>query len=119
MRKLLHAMLTAAALSAAGAAMAQGSGAECQGVTASGTPYACGAHSMPGFPGITAPGTYYPPGTYANVVPSENQAYAPPQYRVEPAYPYAYPYARPSRRDRDGDGVPNRSDRYPDNPYRR
>lgn len=28
----------------------------------------------------------------------------------------AYPY--PTRRDRDGDGVRNRNDRQPDNPYR-
>ena len=31
------------------------------------------------------------------------------------AYSGNYPYAR-SRRDRDGDGVPNRADRYPDDP---
>ena len=52
---------------------------------------------------------------------------------TQPAYVYsppAYYYGRPGhrhhghhyhghRRDRDGDGVPNRYDRRPDNPYRR
>jgi hypothetical protein len=30
----------------------------------------------------------------------------------------AYPYQRPQRRDRDGDGVRNNRDRYPDDPNR-
>ena len=43
-----------------------------------------------------------------------NRAYVP--YSTGPAYPYT-PYAR-SRTDRDGDGVSNRRDRYPDDPRR-
>ena len=39
----------------------------------------------------------------------------------QPTYVYPQPYYgghRHYRRDRDGDGVPNRFDRRPDNPYR-
>ncbi len=48
-----------------------------------------------------------------------------PGYYYEPArwvdYGGRWHYTRPLWRpgDRDGDGVPNRFDRYPDNPYRR
>ncbi|MBG9388211.1 hypothetical protein [Caenimonas aquaedulcis] len=37
--------------------------------------------------------------------------------RVAPAYPYTRE-GRAARRDRDGDGVPNAQDRYPDNSRR-
>jgi hypothetical protein len=43
-----------------------------------------------------------------------NRYYVP--YATVPAYPYV-PYAR-TRSDRDGDGIPNRRDRYPDDPSR-
>ena len=43
-----------------------------------------------------------------------------PGYSAYPGYP-SYPGyydPRPTRRDRDGDGVPNRADRFPDDPRR-
>ena len=44
-----------------------------------------------------------------------NRYYVP--YSTAPAYPYV-PYANRRRGDRDGDGIPNRRDRYPDDPSR-
>lgn len=38
--------------------------------------------------------------------------------RAAPHYPYTRDDSRAARRDRDGDGVPNAQDRYPDNPRR-
>lgn len=117
MKKLMLSMLAAAALSAAGTAMAQDGGAECQGAQSSGGRPDCGAgptgpsYPTAGVPVNPPPGTYHAPYAYQDY---RDYAYGP-QYQVHPAYPHA----RPSRRDRDGDGVPNRSDRFPFDPYRR
>jgi hypothetical protein len=63
-----------------------------------------------------SPGYYYAPPTY----------YAPPAYYAPPTYYYPQTHYAPvyvaphygGRRDRDGDGIPNRFDRRPNNPYR-
>ena len=115
MKKLLHAMFATAVLSVTGVAMAQDGGAECQGAASSGGRPGCGAGPTVPYPTAGVPITP-PPGVYHDPYGYRDGSYWP-QYRAQ-ARP-AYPYAQPSRRDRDGDGVPNRSDRYPDNPYRR
>jgi hypothetical protein len=117
MNKLMHSMFAAAALLAAGAVMAQDGGAECQGAASSGGRPGCGAgptvpYPTAGVPVTPPPGVYYSPYAYRDY---GRYAYGP-QYQ-HPAQP-AYPYTRPSRRDRDGDGVPNRNDRYPYDPSR-
>ena len=68
----------------------------------------------------TQPGYVYTQPSYVYTQPA--YVYSPP-----PAYYYGPPGHRHrgghhyhgNRRDRDGDGVPNRYDRRPDNPYRR
>jgi len=113
MRKLVLALLAVAGLYA-GAVFAQD------------------AESLAGGAWRTTPNPNLVPGTpeyYGN----SGWPPAPPQ---QPQYPYyygnrgypvpyaygapapAYPYLRPRRGDRDGDGVPNRRDRYPGDPSR-
>jgi len=66
-----------------------------------------------GYPNYTAPVYGYAQPGYV---------YSQPAYVYsQPTYVYPQPYYgghRHYRRDRDGDGVPNRFDRRPDNPYR-
>jgi hypothetical protein len=51
--------------------------------------------------------------------PQAQRPYVAPVPQVYPQYPDGRPaYAQRSRRDRDGDGVENRRDRYPDDPRR-
>ena len=112
MKKVFIAAAALAALAAGGAAMAQGD-AQCQVNPASCSNW---ANSTPTY-GYSGPNVYVQPGVriaqgawpYAY-----NRQYAQPQY---PQYWQRAPYAR-TRRDRDGDGVPNWRDRYPDDPAR-
>lgn len=112
MRLLALSLLAAASFAGAGGALAQDGGAECQAGSAWGSKPGCGAGPSGGPYGAPGSGRYvapaYPPlgayGPYAY----DRYTYARP----------AYPYLRPHRRDRDGDGVRNSRDRYPDNPYR-
>jgi hypothetical protein len=125
MKKLVLS-LAAVAACACGGAWAQG--ADCQAGAAWGTPAGCG---NPG----DAPGYVYNNGAvYNNGVNVYNNSGWPPANSN--AYPYGYavpgilgalgfpqivqsqryPQYQASRGDRDGDGVRNRSDRYPDDP---
>ena len=115
MKKLALSMLAAVALSAAGAAMAQDGGAECQGLRHSGGGTCGGGPTVPHYPYSDAPMAVPPGAQYGPYVYRDGLYW--PQYQAQ-ARP-AYPQARPSRRDRDGDGVSNRYDRHPDDPYRR
>lgn len=120
MKKLMLSSLAAVALCASsGAALAD---AECQAGSAWGYKEGCGGPS-PGTPQAYPP--YYVPApgnsgwpaaqqAYPYAYGYENRGYAP---QAAPAYPYA-PAARANRRDRDGDGVSNRRDRFPDDPSR-
>jgi hypothetical protein len=116
MKKLMLSMLAMSAMAAGGAAFAQQGDAECQAGIAWGAKPGCGDPTAPPAAPpnatvlqgpIAAPHYdprfgYYDPRVYG------------PTSRVRPAEPYV----QPSRRDRDGDGVRNRDDRYPDNPRR-
>lgn len=116
MRKLVLAALAAASLTAAGGVLAQDGGAECQAGSAWGPKPGCGSGpAAPHYPYIERP-----QGAY--VIPAD------PHSRTYPRYaPYAYdgtakarparPVQQPHRRDRDGDGVRNNRDRFPDDPY--
>jgi hypothetical protein len=72
---------------------------------------------------IGGPGVYYPAPVYVQPQP----VYVQPQpVYVQPAPVYGYGYQHGWNRghhygwrDNDGDGVPNRYDRAPNNPYRR
>jgi len=113
MRKLIVSLVAAVASLAAGEALAQGDG-----TGARGPEYG----PVPGTP------EYY--GNSGGSLGGMTPQYAPPPYyrdRDGTFIPYgyrdsrpAYPYERPRRidRDRDGDGVPDRRDRYPDDPRR-
>jgi hypothetical protein len=109
MKKLIVSLIAAGGLFLSGGAFAQGDG-----TGASGPAYG----PVPGTP------EYYgnSGGTLPGVDPRDyrDRAYAP----YGPYVPHmqrdsrrAYPYAR-TRRDRDGDGISNRRDRYPDDPRR-
>lgn len=111
MKKLMLSMLAMGAMAAGGAAFAQS--AECGAGVAWGPIPGCGDPTAPPanaqvWPGHRAP--YFDPriGYY------DPRVYYPPTARF---YPHV-PYVQPSRRDRDGDGVRNRDDRYPDDPRR-
>jgi hypothetical protein len=110
MKKLIYAAAAIAALVAAGPSFAQS--AECQAGSAWGAQPGCDSASMP-------PSVYgnsgWPPAGAGYTYPYLAQAL--PQFVT----PYAYSVPRsqrvyPSRRDRDGDGVRNSQDRYPDDP---
>lgn len=105
-------IIGAAVLAAAAAALAQSGAAECQ-VGPSSAPAWCNppaqAPGYGGYPGGTWPGwgngyPAYPAGAPWGWGVAESGV---------PAYPT--PHAR-TRRDRDGDGIANRYDRYPDDP---
>jgi hypothetical protein len=124
MKKLI---LCAALAAAGGMASTAWADAECQAGNAYGTKPGC-------------PGPDYGPSTPLGIMgnsgmlmpPQRDEAYYP---RAAPDYPYFRSDAEQrawerqrwerahrgnaSRHDRDGDGVRNRDDRYPDNPYRR
>ncbi|HWI82574.1 hypothetical protein [Ramlibacter sp.] len=132
MNRLIVSVLATAALAAGGAAVAQGGDAESQAGSAwRGTPnYGPYAYPVPnqqvpspevqrgfgpapdqvyGNSGWTPPNGYVYRGT---------DRYGRPLYSAQaPSYGYIL-NDRASRRDRDGDGVPNRRDRFPDD-YRR
>jgi hypothetical protein len=109
MRKLMLSTLAIASL-AAGAVFAQSGDADSQ---------AGSAWRAPNSP-IQLPPAYDNSGATAprpEVYDYRDYRYSPYAYRdVRPAYPYVRPHRRD--RDRDGDGIPDRRDRYPDNPYR-
>jgi hypothetical protein len=67
-----------------------------------------------GYPNHAAPAYVYSQPAYVYSQPGYGYA--------QPGYGYAQPHygghRHHYRRDRDGDGVPNRYDRRPDNPYR-
>jgi hypothetical protein len=121
MKKILSVLLAAAALASVGVAQAQDGGAECQ---ASGR---CG--NVGRDKGLDANGNFDPRIAQDNasrgIYPPNSGYYGwGGQYGL-PAiiadgrwgqnYGYASPYPR-SNRDRDGDGVRNNRDRYPDDP---
>jgi hypothetical protein len=122
MQKILLSALAAAALCAAGGAVAQDGGAECQAGSAWGPKPGCGAGPSTGaanpyadqrawiVPQAVAPTTVGPPEAYAY----GNRLYGPNVYPETPRPDYRH--RRGGHRDRDGDGVPDRYDRYPDDP---
>jgi hypothetical protein len=113
MKKLMLSMLAMAAMASGGSAFAQQGGAECNSGIAWGANPGCGDPTAPPanaqvWPGQRAP--YFDPriGYY------DPRVYAP----TDRVHRRAAPVVQPSRRDRDGDGVRNRDDRYPDDPRR-
>lgn len=115
MKKLIVSALLAAGLAAVGGtAFAQA--AEGQAGSAYRQPGAADYGPVPGTADYYCNSGFCPPPTVyydGRRVYSRPYAAAP----VYPHYPYATPYAR-TQRDRDGDGVINRRDRFPDDPSR-
>lgn len=130
MKKLIYVAAAAAALMAGGA-FAQGD-AECQAGAAYGPKPGCDSAATP------PASAYYGNRVYGNSGWTPEQAYGGNYGNVLPYvlgsalggvllndgrwvssnnYAYNTPYPR-TRRDRDGDGVPNWQDRYPDDPRR-
>jgi hypothetical protein len=126
MKKLIYSVAAAAAL-VAGGAWAQG--ADCQAGSAWGQKPGCGATDaappIAGNSGWTppyyypeqavVPGVAYPP--FAQAYPQQVYPYASngTQVWVDPSTGAQYSI-RPRANDRDGDGVRNNRDRYPDDP---
>ena len=111
MKKLIVSVLAVASLAAGGVAIAQG--AEGQAGSAwnnNGVDYG----PRPGTPEYYG-NSGFPPADQI-VVPNSRRYYGPngQAYRNSRSY-YS---SRATPRDRDGDGVPNRRDRYPDDPTR-
>jgi hypothetical protein len=110
MRKLMLSVFAVAGF-AAGAAFAQSGDAESQ----AGSAWRSNPDSVYG----PVPGTaeYYGNSGWP---PADQRVYDSRSRRYGPADRSApvYPYVQPSRGDRDGDGVRNRRDRYPDDPRR-
>ncbi len=114
MRKLMLALLAVASLQA-GAVFAQDAESGAGGAWRTtpnpnlvpGTPEYYGNSGWPPAPQPAQPNSY---GYY------DHRGYPVPYAYGAPAP--AHPYLRPRRGDRDGDGVPNRRDRYPDDPNR-
>jgi hypothetical protein len=122
MQKIALSALAAAALCLGGGAFAQDGGAECQAGSAWGPKPGCGAGPSAGaanpyadrsawvVPQAASPSIVLPQEAYAyhnrvygaNVYPENTRSY--------------YRHGRARRGDRDGDGVPDRHDRYPDDP---
>ena len=114
MNKLIFSTLAAGMLASGGAAFAQASGydaAHSENTPTCGRVFGTPYHTCAGGTPPTEAQVYVAPD------PRGNRAFAP-RYDNAPAYPYVVPDRR-TRRDRDGDGVDNRSDRYPDDPNRR
>jgi len=112
MKKLMIALAMAGA---AGMALAQSGAAECAGRTpATGPAWCFGEQALPNAQVYRQGVPYYSQGLplyHPGVNPWGAVLQGSPYYGV----PYASAYPRTSR-DRDGDGVRNRSDRYPDDP---
>jgi hypothetical protein len=111
---------------------------DCQAGSTWGVKEGCGGPTQYGLPMNTPPAPPLPVHPYSDINRPHQQAA--PQYPYERRYDgqyerrydgqyarphegqYARPYERrqlnPTRRDRDGDGVANRQDRYPDDPSR-
>jgi hypothetical protein len=132
MKKLMLSVFAATALGAGLPAIAQDGGAECQAGSAWGPKAGCSeGRNPPQYPQYQygegpwrghpqqQPYGYdnrvYPQQPYAYGNQYGNRAY-PQTPQVRPAYPYT-PYET-TRRDRDGDGVRNNRDRFPDDPRR-
>ena len=142
-KRLMLSMVAVASL-AGGAAFAQDGGAECQAGSAYGNrcgvnpgdrgvwnqvPYGYGTPQYPinnsGGPVVGYGNNGYS-GILGAVIGSvlggsqvyDHNNYPYGQGQVYQQYPYGqvYPQYQPNRRDRDGDGVRNRDDRYPDDP---
>jgi len=109
MRKLMLSMIAVASL-AAGSVFAQDAGTLAGSAWSAPNPQVYGP--VPGSPDYYG-NSGWPPQPQPYVY--DNRAYVPYTYRNNVP---AYPYVRPRRGDRDGDGIPNRRDRYPDDPYR-
>jgi hypothetical protein len=122
MQRIMLSALAATALCIGGSVFAQDGGAECQAGSAWGPKPGCGAGPSPGVanpyadqrawvvPQAVAPATVVPYEAYAY----GNRVYGPNVY-PENTRSY-YRHGRSRRGDRDGDGVPDRADRYPDDP---
>ena len=78
----------------------------------------CAVYDAP----VTEGGAYYQGSGYYSGTPYYGQTYYTyPTYTYGPHYTYSYsrgPVYYPNARDRDGDGVRNRYDASPNNPYR-
>jgi hypothetical protein len=113
MRKLVLSMIAVASL-AASAAFAQSGDAESQSGSAWRTPPDSAYGPVPGTPEYYG-NSGWPPLEQGPPYRYDNRGRAVPYaYRGAPAYRHL----QPTRRDRDGDGVRNSRDRYPDNPRR-
>jgi hypothetical protein len=110
MRKLMLSVFAVASF-AAGAAFAQSGDAESQAGSAwRSNPIYGPAPGSPEHYGNSG----WPPAEQQPYYDSRSRRYVPYGNRSAPAYPHF----QPSRGDRDGDGVRNRRDRYPDDPRR-
>jgi hypothetical protein len=112
MKKLIVSLFAAGGLClAAGAAFAQGDDTGARGPDYGPVP---GTPEYYGNSGATLPDTARPYRGYGDSR-DRRDAYGP--YAPRDNRP-AYPYARPRLGDRDGDGIPDRRDRRPDDPSR-
>jgi hypothetical protein len=125
MQKFMLSALAGCALCLSGAIHAQDGGAECQAGSAWGPKPGCGAGPSPGTANPYA-------DQRAWIVPQDSQATAAAPYaaygygnraygpnahdRENPRFYERHERGRRANRDRDGDGVPDRYDRYPDDP---
>lgn len=118
MKKLIHCAVAAAMLAAGGAAMAQS--AECNAGSAWGVNPGCGSSNATH---QASPYGGWVDTTRGGVIPNQSYGYGYGLYGALPqviaqglALPQVVaPYER-TRRDRDGDGIRNNRDRYPDDP---
>ncbi|HVZ43350.1 MAG TPA: hypothetical protein VHA82_06025 [Ramlibacter sp.] len=114
MKKLILAAAAAAAVAAAAPVFAQG--AECQAGSAYGTPAGCPSNGTPPALTYNSGSPVFVPGYPTTVVPQYDDSYAngvPYAYDV-PRSTHRYRHLHRTRNDRDGDGVVNWQDRYPD-----
>jgi hypothetical protein len=115
MKKLILSAVTVAAFSAGGMAFAQDGGAECQAGSAWGNNPGCGGSSTP-YQAAPNPGTYYGYPYYGQLGALSQLPLILSDGRLAiPQQQFVTPYARTDR-DRDGDGIRNSRDRYPDDP---
>jgi len=122
MPKIVLSALAAAALCITGSAFAQDGGAECQAGSAWGPKPGCGAGPSPGaanpyadrnawvVPQAVSPYPELPQEAYAY----RNRVYGANVYPENTRSYYRHRHGRSA--DRDGDGVADRHDRYPDDP---
>ena len=109
MKHFILSALAVAAMASSGAVLAQG--AEGQ----AGSAWE-GWQVVPGYGAVPPPERTTDPWGRPLYRRYGSTPYAAPYSNV-PAYPYGVPDTR-TRRDRDGDSVPNRTDRFPDDPSR-